>query len=259
LHPVLFSLGPVTLHTYGALIVAGFLIGIFLIRKKAVAAGISPDDITDICFWGLIYGLIFGRILYIVTAWDHFSQNPLNMIKFWEGGLVYYGGVFGGVGAFYYFSKKKGVDILDTLDMAAPSLSIAHFFGRLGCFSAGCCYGIKADKDHPFAVVFSHAQSIAPTEIPLHPTQLYDAANAIIIFVIISLLYKIRKFKGQVIGSYFLIYAIGRSIVESYRGDSIRGFVIQDVLSTSQFISFFTFLGALVLFIYGWKKHPLKK
>ena len=103
------------------------------------------------------------------------------------------------------------------MDLAVPSLAIAHFFGRLGCFSAGCCFG-KPAPGLPWAVVFSDPLSLAPVGIPLHPTQLYDALNALIIFAITFSLRHKKKFYGQLLLIYMMLYSIGRSIVEIYQG-----------------------------------------
>ena len=144
------------------------------------------------------------------------------------------------------------------MDMATPSLAIAHFFGRLGCFSAGCCYGRPAPQGLPWAVTFRDPLSLAPPGIPLHPTQIYDALNALIIFSVLMFLRRREKFTGQLLVTYILLYAIGRSIVEIYRGDSIRGFVIDPYLSTSQFISILAFIFGLYLWRRWSKKYPIK-
>ena len=255
MHPILFEIGPFPLHTYGFLIVIGFFCGVFLLRRKARLQGLNEDLITDIAFWGLILGLLGGRLLFVITRWQDYVQDPLRIFKIWEGGLVYYGGFLTGFAVFLFLSRKHKLNKLDITDMAAPSLAIAHFFGRLGCFAAGCCYGSQCPEDHPFAVIFRDPRSIAPIGVPLHPAQLYDAVNALIIFLVLHFLYFRRQFTGQITAIYFMVYAIGRTIVEVYRGDSIRGFVIEGVLSTSQFISIFTFLAGVALYIYGWRRH----
>jgi len=257
--PVLFRLGPLSIHTYGALIVLGFLVGVYLIRKKAINENLNPDQLTDIAFWALLMGLLGGRILFIITLWKEFARDPLEMLRFWNGGLVYYGGLIGGALTFWYLAKRYRLNVLQVMDIATPSLAIAHFFGRLGCFVAGCCFGKECDPNFPLAVVFKSPESIAPVNIPLHPAQLYDAANAMIIFIALSLFYPYHKFRGQVLAIYLMIYAVGRSIVEQYRGDLVRGFVIENVLSTSQFISIFVFVAGLALYFFGQKYFPIQK
>ena len=258
MHPLLFKFGFIKLHTYGLMIVIGFLFGLYLIQKQAQKEGLNHERIIDISFWGLGLGLLGGRIVYILTRFSYFLDNPVEIFKFWEGGLVFYGGFLGGVFAFWFFSKRYKLPMLQTMDLAVPSLAIAHFFGRLGCFFAGCCFG-KPAPGLAWAVTFRDPLSLAPPGIPLHPTQLYDALNALIIFAITFSLRHKKKFYGQLLLIYMMLYSIGRSIVEIYRGDSIRGFVIDGVLSTSQFISIFIFLSAAVLWVFWSKKYPIKK
>ncbi|MBW2099219.1 MAG: prolipoprotein diacylglyceryl transferase, partial [Deltaproteobacteria bacterium] len=114
-----------------------------------------------------------------------------------------------------------------------PSLALGHFFGRLGCFSAGCCYGKLPDL--PWAVTFTNPDSLAPLGVPLHPTQLYSAANNLIIFGFLLLFKRIKKFEGQLFWIYVLLYGITRSIIEIFRGDP-RGGVLFGILSVSQTI-----------------------
>src|SRR5437868_3663917 len=117
MHPLLFQYGFLKLHTYGLLIVIGFLVGLFLIRREAVYEKIDPDKIVDISFWGLGLGLVGGRVVYILTRLDYFAAHPLEVFYVWEGGLVFYGGFIGGVGAFWYFCRKYNLPALKVLDM----------------------------------------------------------------------------------------------------------------------------------------------
>jgi phosphatidylglycerol:prolipoprotein diacylglycerol transferase len=256
MHPLLFKLGPLKLHTYGLMIVVGFLVGLYLVQSQARREGLNSERVVDLSFWGLGLGLLGGRIVYIITRLSYFMDHPLEILYFWEGGLVFYGGFLGGVFAFWFFSKRYKLPTLQTMDMAVPSLAIAHFFGRLGCFFAGCCFG-KPANGIPWAVTFADPLSLAPTGVPLHPTQLYDGLNALVIFSVTLFMRNRKKFYGQLLVIYMLLYAIGRSIVEVYRGDEIRQFVIKDVLSTSQFISIFVFATGIFLWIRWSKLHPI--
>ena len=248
MHPLLLKIGFLKLHTYGLMIVIGFLVGLYLVREQAKREGLNEDRVVDLSFWGLAFGLLGGRIVYILTRLDYFGEHPLEIFYFWEGGLVFYGGFLGGFFAFWFFSKRYKLPMLKVVDIAVPSLAIAHMFGRFGCFFAGCCYGRPA-INVPWAVTFSDPLSLAPPGIPLHPTQLYDALNAFIIFCVLMVVRKHKKFDGQLICIYMLLYSVGRSIVEIYRGDSIRGFVIDPWLSTSQFISILVFGVASYLYM----------
>jgi phosphatidylglycerol:prolipoprotein diacylglycerol transferase len=257
MYPLLFKLGVFKIHTYGLLIVMGFLFGLYLVQKDGRKVGLNPDRIIDVSFWGLGAGLLGGRIVYIITRWEYFSQNLLEVFYFWEGGLVFYGGFLGGLAAFYFYTRRHKMPFLKTVDVAVPSLAIAHFFGRLGCFFAGCCFGRPALGSVPWAVTFTNPVSLAPLGTPLHPTQLYDALNALVIFTVLQFTKNRKKFIGQQLCIYMILYAIGRSIVEVYRGDSIRGFVIDPYLSTSQFISIFIFVSGLALWMFWSKRNKI--
>jgi len=252
MHPLLFKIGFLKLHTYGLMIVIGFLTGLYLVRIQARKEGLNEDRVIDLSFWGLAFGLLGGRIVYIITRLDYFSDHLMEIFYFWEGGLVFYGGFLGGFFAFWFFSKRYKLPMLKVIDLAVPSLAIAHMFGRFGCFFAGCCYGRPA-PNVPWAVTFSDPLSLAPAGVPIHPTQLYDALNAFIIFCTLIIVRRHKKFEGQLICIYMMLYAIGRSVVEVYRGDTIRGFVIDPWLSTSQFLSILVFILGAYLYI-RWSK-----
>lgn len=250
MHPILFEYKFLKLHTYGFFIVVGFLCGLFLMRRKAKKLGWNLEHVSDVAFWSLLGGFIGGRVLYIITRWSEYSSSPFEMFKFWEGGLVFYGGFLGGIVAFIWRARFYKIPVLRFIDLSAPSLAIGHAFGRIGCFLAGCCYGRPVPADHPFAVIFTNPLSIAPLNQPIHPAQLYDAANAFAVFLILEFWYPKRKFLGQMFALYGILYSIGRYIVETYRGDKIRGFIIENVLSTSQFISIGIFLFAAFLYVH---------
>jgi phosphatidylglycerol:prolipoprotein diacylglycerol transferase len=247
MHPILFELhfGSLTLplHTYGFMIAIGFLSGIYLIRKLATRAGVSPDLVSDMAFWLLLYGFVGARVLFIITRFDYFLENPIDMFKVWEGGLVFFGGLLAATAyAAWYFVKHK-LNAWKMIDILSPGVVIAHAFGRLGCLGAGCCYGRPTGE--PWGIKLESELVDPPLRgIPLHPTQLYESVSLFILLGGMLYIFKHKKFDGQVGLTYFMLYPIIRSIIEIYRGDSIRGFVIDDVLSTSQFISILVFIGA---------------
>jgi phosphatidylglycerol:prolipoprotein diacylglycerol transferase len=144
--------------------------------------------------------------------------------------------------------KKHKLNLWKVMDVLVPGLTIAHAFGRFGCLAAGCCYGKPTGTS--FGVILnSDLVDRAMQGIRLHPTQLYEASALLILFAGLIWIFKNKKFDGQVVLSYFIAYPIIRSIVEIYRGDIIRGFVVGDWLSTSQFISVLIFGVATVALI----------
>ncbi len=247
MHPILLELNlgfiKIPLHTYGFFIAVGFLSAIALVRNLATKRNIDPDLASDLGFWLLMVGFVGARILFIITRLDYFLENPVEMFKVWEGGLVFFGGLLAATAYALFWLKKHKISAWMMSDVLTPPVVLAHAFGRLGCLGAGCCYGRPTDM--PWGVTL-HSELVDAEfrGIPLHPTQAYEALSLFILFFGMMYIFKHKRFDGQVGLTYFMLYPIIRSIIEIYRGDSIRGFIIEGVLSTSQFISILTFLGA---------------
>jgi phosphatidylglycerol:prolipoprotein diacylglycerol transferase len=244
MHPLLFQIGPVPIHTYGFLIALGFILALQVIRKLAERSKLDSERVLDLTFWSLLVGFLGCRILFIITRWEYFSQEPVAMLKLWEGGLVFLGGPIAVFPFVAWQVRKHQLPIWKTMDVMIPGLVLGHMFGRFGCFAAGCCYGKPTDL--PWGVRFqSELVDTAMRGIPLHPTQLYEAFSLGVLFAGLLWVFRTKKFDGQVVLTYFMAYPIIRSIIEVFRGDTIRGFVIDGVLSTSQFISILVFAAAL--------------
>jgi len=241
--PILIKIGPITIHTYGVFIAIGFLTGLVLAVRQAKKQGIPAEKIVDLGFYMLIAAVVGSRLFFIITNAGFYFKNPLAIFKIWEGGLVFYGGVIFAIPTAIWYMRKKGLDIWNTADIFAPSLAIGHAIGRLGCFSAGCCYGVQAG-DHPFAVIFKDPECLAPRGIPLHPTQLYESAGEFFNFIVLIVLRRHRSFKGQLFWTYLLLYSVLRFIIEFFRGDEIRGFLFGNI-SVSQGISALIFIIAV--------------
>jgi phosphatidylglycerol:prolipoprotein diacylglycerol transferase len=246
-HPILIRIGPLVIHTYGFLIAVGFLVGLTFAVQQAKKEDISSDKIIDLGFYILLAAIIGSRLLFILINLGYYIKNPMDIFKIWQGGLVFYGGLMLALPAAILYVKKNGMGVWKTADIFAPSIAIAHVFGRLGCFSAGCCYG-KTAAALPWAIIFTNPGCLAPTNVPLHPTQLYEAAGEFFNFLILLTLRRYKSFNGQVFITYILLYSVLRFIVEFFRGDVERGF-ISHYLSVSQGISILMFLVGLSGFI----------
>jgi phosphatidylglycerol:prolipoprotein diacylglycerol transferase len=246
MHPDLFKIGPLTIHMYGVLVAAGFLLGLALAVRQARKEAISPDKIVDLGFYILLSALIGSRLFYILINASHYMKNPLDIFKIWEGGLVFYGGLLLAVPTVLWYVKKNNLSVWSTADLFAPSLAIGHAIGRLGCFFSGCCYG-KLAEGLPWAVTFTDPESLAKIGVPLHPTQLYESLGELINFFILITLRRYKSFNGQLFLIYIILYSALRFIVEIYRGDD-RGFIISQ-LSFSQGVSILMFLVAVAGFV----------
>lgn len=254
--PILFKIGPIPIHTYGTMIALGVLVAFSVIKHLSKKANLDVDKVQDLTFFTLIVGFIGARLLYVLTQFDVFVNDPLQVFKVWNGGLVFLGGPIAAVPFFIWYARKHKLTAWAVMDCLIPGLAIAHSFGRVGCIGAGCCYGRPTNAEWGFKF---HSDLVDRSlhDIYLHPVQAYESAAVFILFVGLLWVFKHKKFDGQVGLTYFMVYPIIRSITETFRGDYIRGFVIDGLLSTSQFISLLVFLIAGGVLIY--RLNTLKK
>ncbi|MFW6333633.1 MAG: prolipoprotein diacylglyceryl transferase [Desulfosalsimonas sp.] len=229
--PVIFEYGRFALHTYGFFIALGVLAAILMVRREGKRLGLDPNRLTDLCFYLVIASILGSRLFFVALNYEYFIEAPLEIFKIWSGGLVFYGGFIVSFAAAIALVQAYRLPLGKIADIAGLAIPLGHFFGRLGCFSAGCCYGKTCDL--PWAVAFSHSEALAPLNVPLHPTQLYAAAANLFIFLVLMGLRKKKRFHGQIFLLYIFLYGVLRSVIEIFRGDD-RGGLVLDVLSVSQ-------------------------
>jgi phosphatidylglycerol:prolipoprotein diacylglycerol transferase len=264
MHPILFeipaitlggwTIGPFPIRMYGLMIGIGFLLAILLSSRRARKEGIDPDRIMDLGVYLLLAAIVGSRILYVLTTLREFTDHPLDVFAIWKGGLVFYGGMIAAVPVGVWYVRKHNLPVWKTADIMAPFLALGHGFGRLGCFFAGCCYG--APCSGPVCITFRDPHSLAPLGVPLFPTQLMESAGEFLIFGILMILWRHRKFDGQLFWLYPLFYSVLRFIIEFYRGDTIRGVYFGGLVSTSQIIAVFMFGFSLFML---WKLGKAKR
>jgi phosphatidylglycerol:prolipoprotein diacylglycerol transferase len=246
MHPILFDLGKFHLYTYGLFIALGFITAIFVSQKLAARSGIKEQVISDIFFIILVSALVGARALYVMISFDAYKNNLLDILKIWNGGLVFFGGFISAVICTAVYLHYKKLNIWKTADVIAPGVALGHSIGRFGCFFAGCCYGQSCDL--PFAVTFTNPDSLAPLNVPLHPTQIYMVLSNLILFFILMLVFRKKRFNGMVFLTYIMLYSFFRFIIEFFRGD-FRGHFYFDFISLSQGIGLLVSVAALVLLI----------
>lgn len=252
MHPDLFSIGPLTLHTYGLFVALGFITGILITIRLGKSVGISSNNVMDMGFIIILTGLIGSRLVYIIIDFQHYIAHPLDIIKLWQGGLVFSGGLVAVVIVMLIYVKRHGYNIWTIGDLWAPAAAIGQAVGRIGCFFAGCCYGKLTDV--PWSVIFTNPKSIAPLNIPIHPTQLYSSLSSFIIFVILMILHSKKKFEGQVFLWFLIFHSTARLFLERFRGDP-RGMILTNNLTLTQFIAIIILIGAVTaLFVFKPKK-----
>jgi phosphatidylglycerol---prolipoprotein diacylglyceryl transferase len=222
-HPIAFHLGPLTIHWYGVMIALAFLAGLWTATLRARRENISPEKIADLTLWLMAGAILGARFAYVTTYWkEQFANQPLKEIFMVQhGGLVYYGGLIGATVAGFTYGIWKRMPLWKTADVLAPSIALGSVFGRAGCLLNGCCYGRPTDA--PWAITFTNPQahelSGTPLDVPLHPTEIYDALLNIGLYLLLAWLFRRKKFDGQVFATYLLCYAVTRSILEYFRGD----------------------------------------
>ena len=240
MHPVLLHVGGFAVHGYGVCYAVATAVGILWARRLAARDGIGSDAWWDVCL-GLIVGMILGaRLEYVRTHVADFASDPARVFALRDGGLVFYGGLIGGVAGMALVARWRRLSLLAVLDAFAVSTPLAHAIGRVGCVLAGCCWGRPTDL--PWAVRYpvTHASG----GVPVHPVQLYEAAFNVALSLALARVHGRRTFRGQTLALYLIVYALFRAGNEGFRGDAIRGVAVAG-LSNAQATSIVLVLAGL--------------
>jgi phosphatidylglycerol---prolipoprotein diacylglyceryl transferase len=244
MHPRLFELpwsipylGPITVYTYGVLLAAAYLLGLQLAIVRARKRELDATRVMDLGIYIIISALIGAKLLLLVTDFQTFRNNPAELLTLARSGGVFYGGLILAVIVALVYIRRVGLPLWTTCDVFAPGIALGHVIGRFGCFFAGCCFGRPTSV--PWAITFTDPFAAAnvgtPLNVPLHPTQLYEAgAEFLILALLLSTENMGKRFAGRTFWLYMLLYSVSRFVIEFFRGDE-RGAV--GALSTSQFIS----------------------
>ena len=220
------------------ILATAYLTGIWLLRRRALREGLPEAKIFDLSLYILAAAILGAKLLLVAVEWRHYLARPRDLVDVLQSGGVFYGGLICATVVAILYMRKHDLPAWKVCDMAAPSVALGEAIGRWGCFAAGCCYGKQWHG--PWAVTFhdefARNQVGTPLNVPLHPTQLYLSLNAFLIFLVLTWAWKRRSYDGEIFWLYVLLYAITRGVLEIFRGDLVRGFVIPGVLSTSQFI-----------------------
>lgn len=251
--PELFRIGSFPVHTYGVLLALAFMAALFVAARLAGRDGLPRQRVFDLVLWILLGGLVGSKLLLMVAEPEHgASLRALLSLDFLRSGGVWYGGFLGGLAAGLFLIRRYRLPFWRTTDAFAPGVAVGQAIGRLGCFAAGCCWGEECHL--PWAVAFpeeAHRVTGVPAGIGLHPTQLYESAAALLIFLFLLWLHRRKRFAGQVITAYAALYGATRFTVEFFRDDprgDILGLTTLTGLSTSQLISLLVGLGGVVFY-----------
>ena len=271
MHPVFFQMGNIVGYSYGLMIGIGALLAIFVSEWRAKRRGLDGELVFSAAVWGLLAGLLGAKLTFIISNIKLLFTNPSYVLG--TNGFTVYGGVVLGIIVGGLIVKRKKVDVPVYLDLVIPQIALAQGFGRIGCFLAGCCYGKPTDSH--FGVVFP-VEAIAPSGIPLIPTQLISAAGDFLIFAILLLLsyfatdyLKVRKGEEELLdkdavtkklrlfqplsmsGMYLILCGIGRFAIEFLRADPRRTAL---GLTSNQYVSIVFVIAGLALIFYGYKR-----
>lgn len=279
-----FHLGPLRIAPYGIMVALGLLAAIVLGgRENQRIRLMTPELFEKVALWTVLWGLIVSRLFYVLTDLGRFMGQPSSIFAIWEGGLVFYGGPIGSVFYLtYHFvlrrsGPREGTQVatykegwqrlLQFFDLGAPMLALAHAFGRIGCLCAGCCFG--AAHDGSFALHYPEGSpAFVAGGLGRYPIPLVESAiEATLCLWLLNLRLK-KRFHGQVMLHYVMIYPAARFVLEMFRGDAVRGYIarlstpglnealgldpsVPVLLTTSQFISIIVVAAAIVLIFIG--------
>ncbi len=270
--PDTLKLGPLHLHPYGVLLALAFLFALWFsgakIRKRA---NVGQGVILDI-FQIILISSIFGaRFFFVAFHWEFFADNPLRIFAIWEGGMTLYGGILLPVLTIGYYVRKKGISFLDVSDGVAPSLAMGIAIGRVGCFLRGCCFGLPTDSSLGMhfpegseasetgrQLMLEHGHHFAdlPASPLLHPSQLYSAFGALIIFVLVLVVEKAVKIRGAMFAEFLTLYGIHRILMDRFRwyDSASSGFW---GLTVSQWVSVGFILTGMLVWFYSLKRREV--
>jgi phosphatidylglycerol:prolipoprotein diacylglycerol transferase len=248
MHPILFELGDFPVYTYGVLLAAGYLLGLQFALMRARTRGLDPNRVMDLGIWIIVSALLGAKLLLLIIEFDTYCCSPRELVSLLRSAGVFYGGLILAVVVALWYLWRHRMPVWTVTDVFAPGIALGHVIGRFGCFFAGCCFGRPTSV--PWAITFhsDYAKTIGtPLDVPLHPTQLYEAGAELLILAALLLTErKGRPYPGRTFWLYMLLYAISRFVIEFYRGDP-RGAV--GMFSTSQFLSLLIVPLAIVMLI----------
>jgi phosphatidylglycerol---prolipoprotein diacylglyceryl transferase len=236
--PKLLTIGSFTLSTYGVLVASGLVVGLTIAARLGERGGMKRDDIYNLGVYVALAGIIGAKAALIIQDRDDYYANPSKLFSMstLQSGGVFYGGLIFALIVGAWYTRRHRIDFLKTADAFAPGIAIGHAIGRLGCFSAGCCWGLPTAL--PWGVTFTNPYSNetvgVPLNVPLHPTQLYESAAEFIIFAFLYSQYRKKQFDGQVIGWYLVLYCTVRFLVEFLRRHETTAVLFGGMISDAQ-------------------------
>ncbi len=254
----LFSIGETELYlpTYGLLFAAGVIVAWVWFMRRTQGMDLVQEKVFNLTFYAILAGIIGAKITLIVVDYDVYLASPRQLLGTIRSAGVLMGGVLAAAIVFYVYARRHGLPVHALGDAAAAPMALAQSIGRLGCFCAGCCYGVAADPDNPLKVLFSPL-SEAGDRVARVPIQLVQAGSDLVLALILTVLWR-RKIRpaGSVFWIYVLLYSVSRGIIEFWRGDTYRGLYLDGTVSTSQLFALAGIVLASIMLVKGWIRKP---
>ena len=254
MHPRLFTTEYFTLHTFGLFLAAAYLAALWYLMRGVRREGMNPERATGLGLWIIIGAIVGAKALMVLRSLPEYLANPSDFFSLAtiQSAGDFYGGFIGAlIAAFIFFARHSDVPRWRMADLCGPAVALGQAIGRIGCFMAGDDYGSPTHL--PWAVTFHDPDAAAiggaPLGLPLHPVQIYESLVCLGLFFFLVWLERRKRFEGEIILTYSILYAIARFLLEYVRGDADRGFIFGDLLSTSQFIAIIVLLIAAPLLL----------
>lgn len=257
MHPILIDFGFFQLPSYGLLLATAVVVALWTLRLRADRAGLDGAHLVDFALWLVIWALLGAKLLLIVVELPRYLHDPASLFGVVRAGGVFLGGFIAAVIAAIILLRRYKLQPLPSFDVVVPSLALGQAIGRMGCLMAGCCWGGHCDL--PWAITYTNpiaAENLGtPLHVPLHPFPIYASVFNLGLYLLLAALYKRHPAPGRVFATYMVLYGIGRMLLEMTRGDAVRGFVFNGILSTSQLISLGLILTGIGLQVWV-SRHP---
>lgn len=250
MNPVALQLGPISIRWYAICIVSGLILAVYLSMKEAPRKKIDPDAIIDFILIAFPLAILGARLYYVIFEWGYYSQHLGEIFAIWNGGIAIYGGLLTGALVLYLFSRRRLIEPIDFLDIAAPSVMIAQSIGRWGNFFNQEAYG-AAVKSLNYLPSFIRDQMYIDGSYR-QPTFLYESIWNLLGFLLILILRRKPQFlrQGEITAFYLIWYGFGRMIIEGMRTDSL----MFAGLRVSQWLSMILILVGLAIILYQRRK-----
>lgn len=240
MYPIICKIGPFSVYSYGLMLAFAFMVSMYLAGRKAEKKGLKPEEIYNLSFIILLFGIIGARLFYVILNFDYYRDNLKEVLFLQRGGLSWFGALFLGSIAAIIYIKKKNLLVYKTLDLVIPFLALGQAIGRIGCLLNGCCYGSPS----PFGIYFPVHNSV------LIPTQIYSSISLIFIFLILRVIQNKPHKNGEIFFLYLILYSIMRFSIEFWRAE-------HEILAFG--FTIFQIISLLILFLSIWRLIIIKR